>query len=210
VSGFNKGYTCGSPVGFPKESPACPGIITGQPHDGVGLEVELVAPTNAHGFSFSFNFFTYEWPAWVCSTYNDFFVALLMPFPMGQSDGNISFDSMGNPVSVNNAFVDVCGCMNGPPCTTGFGATTKTFPCSLGDTQLAGTGFGKDTGGLDHASTYWLETKAPVTPHQSITLRWGVYDSGDGILDTTTLVDDFKWIAAPGVSVGTNPVEQPK
>jgi hypothetical protein len=210
VSGFDKGYTSNSPMGYPKESPACPGIITGDPHDGVGLEVVLVAPTNAHGFSFSFDFFTYEWPKWVCSTYNDFFVALLSPVPAGQADGNISFDSMGNPVSVNNAFVDACGCSSGPPCTTGFPPTLKTFPCTLGDSKLVGTGFGKDTGGSDHASTYWLETKAPVHPHEEITLRWAVYDSSDGILDTTTLVDNFQWIAAPGVSVGTNPVSQPK
>src|SRR5262249_46206261 len=72
VQGFDKGYTCGSPFGFPKESPACPGVKTGQPHDGVGLEVDLVAPTNAKGFSFSFDFLTYEWPGFVCSTYNDF------------------------------------------------------------------------------------------------------------------------------------------
>src|SRR5262249_13162866 len=101
VHGFDKGYTCNSPKGFPKESAACPNIKTGQPHDAAALEVDIVAPTNAHGFAFNFNFFTYEWPTYICSTYNDFFVALLYPIPMGQPDGNISFDSMGNPVSVN-------------------------------------------------------------------------------------------------------------
>jgi hypothetical protein len=204
VAGFDKMYTCGSPVGFPKESPACPGVTTGQPHDGVALEMDIVAPTNAKGFSFSFNFFTYEWPDWICSEFNDFFVALLMPFPMGQTDGNISFDSMGNPVSVNNAFLEVCG----PPGNYG----GKNFTCALGDTALIGTGFGIDTTlDQDHGSTYWLQTKAPVKPHEEFTLRWGVYDSGDGILDTTTLIDDFQWIASGGtVTVGTNPVQQPK
>jgi hypothetical protein len=206
VSGFDKGYTTNSPVGFPKESPACPGVITGQPHDGVGLELQIVAPTNAHGFSFNFNFFTYEWPGWVCSMYNDFFVALLMPFPMGQTDGNISFDSMGNPVSVNNAFLEVCGCGTPPPCNAG----GKMFTCSLGDMALLGTGFGMDTAGSDHGSTYWLETKAPVQPHESLTLRFAVYDSGDGVLDTTGIVDNFQWIASPGVVVGTQQQMQPK
>jgi hypothetical protein len=202
VNGFDKMYTCGSPVGFPKESPACPGITTGQPHDGVALEVELVAPTNAKGFSFSFDFFTYEWPDFICSTFNDFFVALRMPFPAGQTDGNISFDSMGNPVSVNNAFLEVCGCASGPPCLAG----GKSFTCALGDKALAGTGFGTDTAGEDHGSTYWLSTTAPVSPHEDFTLRWAVYDSTDGELDTTTLVDDFQWIATPGtVVVGTSP-----
>ena len=110
-----KGYTSNSPQGFPKESPACPGSITGEPHDGAALQLEILTPTNAQGFSFSFNFFTYEWPDFICSTFNDFFVSLLMPFPANQPDGNISFDSQGNPVSVNNAFLEVCGCPGGPP-----------------------------------------------------------------------------------------------
>jgi hypothetical protein len=203
VIGFDKGYTTNSPMGFPKESPACPGVVTGQPHDGVALEVELVAPTNAKGFSFAFNYFTYEWPDYICSEFNDFFVALLYPVPMGQTDGNISFDSKGNPVSVNNAFLTVCG----PPGVYG----GKTFSCPQGDTNLVGTGFGKDTAlGRDHGSTYWLATQAPVNKHETFTLRWAVYDSGDGILDTTVLVDDFQWIANAGVTVGTTPVVSPK
>jgi hypothetical protein len=199
VHGFDKGYTSGSPMGFPKESAACPGVKTGQPHDAAALQVDVVAPTNAHGFSFQFNFFTYEWPSYICSTYNDFFVALLYPIPMGQKDGNISFDSMGNPVSVNNAFLEVCGCSGGPPCAAG----GKMFACSLGDTQLINTGFGPPTALTDHGSTYWLETKAPIKAHEEITLRWAVYDSSDGLLDTTTLVDNYQWIASPGVQVGT-------
>lgn len=209
VGGFDKGYTSGSPAGFPKESPACMGVTTGTPHDGAALEVEIRTPTNATGFTFDFNFFTYEWPNYVCSQFNDFFVALLTPIPSGQTDGNISFDNLGNPVSVNNAFVEVCGCsFMGPPCIAG----GKTFSCSLGASTLMGTGFGGDTGmGQDHASTSWLLTKAPVTGGQVITLRWTVYDSGDGILDTTTLIDNWKWIANGGtVTVGTAPIETPK
>ena len=67
VSGFNKGITDAFPAGFPKAIPACPGVKTGTPHDGVGLEVSLRAPSNAHGFSFDFNFYTYEWPGWLCT-----------------------------------------------------------------------------------------------------------------------------------------------
>ncbi len=214
VNGFDKGITFGHPQGFPKESPACPGTITGQPHDGAGLEVSIMTPANAQGIAFNFNFFTFEWPGYVCSTYNDFFVALLTPFPAGQQDGNISFDSQGNPVSVNNAFLEVCGCGTGsPPAPPGCNAGGKTFPCPLGNTSLIGTGFSAsdpDAFGQDHGSTYWLQTTAPVAPNSLITIRWGVYDSGDGVLDTTTLVDNWQWIATPGTGVGTNPVEDPK
>jgi len=198
VLGFDKGYTSGSPAGFPKESPACPNVTTGTPHDGAAVQVEVRVPTNAHGFSFDFDFYTYEWPGYVCSKYNDFFVAILDPVPVGQSDGNISFDQLGNPVSVNNAFVQVCGCASGPPCTAG----GKSFTCALGNGELAGTGF------ESHAATSWLSTTAPVDPGSTIKIRWGVYDSGDGVLDSTTLVDNWKWIADPGTTVGTNPVPQ--
>jgi hypothetical protein len=206
VSGFDKGYTGGSPMGFPKESPACPTVITGEPHDPTGLEVTINTPSNVKGFSFDFDFFTYEWPGFICSTYNDFFVAILTPIPMGLSDGNISFDSMGNPASVNNAFLQVCGCMGNPPSPCQAGG--KSFPCAYGDLDLLGTGFGFDTtGGQDHGSTGWLTTTAPVAKNSTIVLRWAVYDSSDGVLDTTALIDNWQWIAEPGVSVATNPTK---
>ena len=123
---------------------------------------------------------------------------------MGQLDGNISFDSMGNPVSVNNAFLEVCGCEGNPPSPCFAGG--KTFSCALGDTDLIGTGFGFDSAFQDHGSTGWLQTTAPVEPGKEITLRWAVYDSSDGVLDTTTLIDNWKWLATPGITVGTNPV----
>ena len=206
VGGFDKGYTSGHPQGFPKESPACPGNLTGQPHDSTGVELTMRSPSNATGVSFDFNFYTYEWPNFVCSTYNDFFVAILSPIPPGQSDGNISFDSMGNPVSVNNALLQVCGCDGNPPNACSAGG--KTFDCPLGDIPLIGTGFGFDMGFEDHGSTSWLRTTAPVSKNEEITLRFAVYDSGDGVLDSTTLVDNFQWIATPGTKVGTNPVPQ--
>jgi hypothetical protein len=205
VNGFSKGYQGNNPVGFPKESPACPGSFTGEPNDVAGLEVKIRAPLNAQGFSFDFNFFTYEWPNYICSQFNDFFVALLSPFPAGQTDGNVSFDSQGNPVSVNNAFLEVCGCVGNPPspCIAG----SKSFTCANGNIGLIGTGFGFDTTpDGDHAATDWLKTQAPITPGSEITMRWSVYDSGDGVLDSTGLIDNWQWIAKPGTTVNTDPV----
>ena len=206
VQGFDKLYQGNHPAGFPKESPTCPGTTTGEPHDPTGVEVKILAPSNARGFSFDFDFFTFEWPGFICNKYNDFFVAILSPTPAGQSDGNITFDQLGNPVSVNNAFLEVCGCEGNPPnaCTAG----GKSFSCALGDTDLIGTGFGFDTNPSkqDHGSTGWLQTTAPVEPGKEFSLRWAVYDSGDGSLDTTTLIDNWKWLATPGITVGTNPV----
>ena len=204
--GFSKGYSCNHPFGFPKESPSCGVAVTGGCYDSTGLEVKIRVPSNAQGFSFNFNFFTFEWPGYVCSTFNDFFTTILSPYPAGQSDGNIVFDNLGNPVSVNNAFVDVCGCFGGPPCFAG----GKTFDCTLGTAGLQGNGFGTDLAGSDHGSTYWLSTQAPVTPGSEITLQFVAYDSGDGILDSTGLVDNFTWIAEPGTKIETKPIPDPQ
>lgn len=116
---------------------------------------------------------------------------------------------MGNPVSVNNAYLDVCGCPDTPsgPCVAGGGTV---FDCALGDTDLLGTGFGFDTSTegiyLDHGSTGWLQTRAPAEPGQEITVRWAVYDSSDGNLDTTTRIDSWRWLASPGITVVTRPI----
>ncbi len=207
VSGFSKGYSCTHPAGFPKESPSCGVAVTGACYDSTGLELKIRVPTNAHGFSFNFNFYTYEWPGYVCSTFNDFFTAILSPIPAGQSDGNITFDNLGNPVSVNNAFVEACGCPSGPPCLAG----GKTFTCALGDLTLMGTGFGADEGfGQDHGSTSWLLTQAPIEPGTEMSIRFTAYDSGDGVLDSTGLIDNFNWIAEPGTQIGTKPIPDPK
>ena len=103
-------------------------------------------------------------------------------------------NSMGNLVSVNNAFLQACACPPaGPLCVAG----GKPFMCTFGDRSLLGTGFGKDGIGSSHGSTSWLTTSAPVAPVGVITLRWTIYDSGDGILDSTTLVDNWTWSATP-------------
>jgi len=171
--------------------------------DDAGLELTVRAPPGAEGFSFDFAFYTYEWPVYICSTYNDLFVSLLTPIPAGQGDGNISFDSDKNLISVNSAFLGACGCGASTcwdggkefpcPCVAG----GKEYACELGTSSLLGTGFDAA------ASTGWLMTTAPVAPGQEITVRWAVYDSGDGVLDSTTLIDNWQWIGEPGVGVTT-------
>jgi len=184
-SGKSHDTTGSPPKGYPKESPACPGVITGSCNDPAALELYIRVPTNARSFSFNFNFFTYEFPTFVCSTYNDFFVTMLFPEPKDLPDGNISFDSKGNPISVNNALLQVCETQT---------IKTKHFPCELGVASLEGTGFDAPApGALSHAATGWLVTHAPVEPGSIITLRFAIWDSGDHILDSTVLIDNFQW-----------------
>jgi hypothetical protein len=197
--GFDKKYGSPPPQGFPKESPTCPGVVTGPTRDDIALELELRPPPGAQSIAFDFDFFTWEWPDYVCSTFNDFFVALLEPFPAKQTDGNISFDSENNPVSVNNGLVRVCTCDGGPPCNAPPVNPLKSYDCKLGHTRLAGTGF------EGHAATGWLRTKAPVNSGSSFKLRFGIYDSGDGVLDSTVLIDNFRWLGDPSDGPGTRP-----
>jgi hypothetical protein len=193
VSGFDKGFTVGAAPGFPAPAPACPGVITGPPHDGAALRLVVRVPTNAQSFTFNTNFFSYEFPDFICSEYNDTFVVTMAPAPKGASTGgNIAFDQAGNPISVNNALLQVCD-----PQTAG----GKSFACPLGSTTLSGTGFGTDTAGSNHAATGWLQTQVNVDPSlkgKDITLVFAVWDSGDGILDSTALVDNFQWSTQPG------------
>jgi hypothetical protein len=195
-AGFDKAYISEPPFGFPKESPSCDDVVTGLTRDDIALELVMRAPPEARSLAFQFTFFTFEWPVYVCSEFNDFMVALLEPFPPGQPDGNISFDQLGNPVSVNNALVRVCSCADDPPCQAPPEEPRVSYDCELGDDELEGTGFEL------HAATSWLVTRAPVTPGEIVKLRIGVFDSGDGLLDSTTLVDGFRWLA--------NPIELPE
>ncbi|HEY1958665.1 MAG TPA: putative metal-binding motif-containing protein [Polyangiaceae bacterium] len=203
VGGDDKGYTSGSPPPYPKNTPACPGVITGTPHDGAALSLQIRVPTNANSFTLQSAFFTYEWPGFICSTFNDSFVVMMTPKPANLADGNIVFDQDGNPVSVNNSFLQVCGCTGGPPCSAG----GKSFKCPQGDSMLTATGFGLDTAFEDHGSTGWLTTTVPVDTlrGQTITLLFAIWDSGDGVLDSTALMDNFQWSVNAATSVSTNP-----
>lgn len=194
-SGHDKGYSTGAPPGYPKESPSCPGVSTGQPYDSAGLRMTIKTPTNAKSLRFNLNFYTYEFPVYICSTYNDFFTAMLTPQVSTLPDGNISFDSQGNTLSVNAGFLQVCQAQT---------AGGKVFDCPLGTAQLQGTGFEPS------AATGWLQTTAPIeAPGGDITLHFSIWDSGDGVLDSTVLLDNlgFEAVETP---TQTQPLPPPE
>lgn len=189
------------PAGFPKAAAACPSTET-DTYDVVDVKLVLKAPPNAKGIAFDFNFFTSEWPAFVCTDYNDSFIAYLSSkaFNGGKPD-NISFDAQKNPVSVNNGFFDRCtpntviGCADGP--------TTTRSQCPGGPGELAGTGFAKEdlwcgpfsnTRSSAGGATGWLTSTAPVEPGETFTLEFLLWDTGDADLDSVTLLDNFRWV----------------
>ena len=187
IDGFDKGYTHSTPPGQPKVSSVCPSSepVPSEAHDGVALVLKIRVPQAAKSMSFTHQLFTADTGDSVCSQYNDAFVVLMDPKPAG-TNGNIVVDNLGDPVGINSASLLRA-------CTPG---TYKgiSFACPLGTSSLAGTGFdGK-------SATGWLRTTVPVTAGSEITLRFAVWDSGDGILDTTVLIDElaFSTQAASG------------
>jgi hypothetical protein len=221
VAGFDKGYTSGAPSGFPGQAPACGNVTFGQPHDGAGLRVVIRVPTNALTMSFDSNFFSYEFPEWVCSPYNDTYVVIMTPAPAGEpttAHNNIAFDSKGNTISINAGFLSVCDPTNmAGEEGTGPMAGAYTYACAEGPGKLQGTGFGIDTTqDENHASTDWLTTTVNVAAlaGKDITLLFAVWDSTDGELDTTVLVDNVNWTFATAPNqtspAPTAPVTTPK
>jgi hypothetical protein len=202
------------PPGFPSQgSSNC--IPSPMINDDVGLQLDIRAPTNATGYSFNFKFYSMEYPYWVCNEFNDQFIALVSPPPVGSINGNISFDSMHNPVSVNLGFFDVCDPTQSSQYAAGCFQNCPSPPnpyCPSGTAQLQGTGFDAwDSAYGGAGATSWLKSQAPVTGGSNITVRFTIWDAGDQEFDSTVLVDNFQWIATKGtVVVSTNPQPNPQ
>ncbi len=175
------GFTGGAVSGWPASTPG-----VGTVNDGVNLRLTLRAPTNAESFSFKFKFFSAEYPEWVNSQFNDTFLALLTSGAANlPADKNISFDSTGGRVDVNNGFFDVC------------------VGCPLGDAELAGTGYtSPQMATNDAGATGWLTTTAPIVPGETFTLEYIIFDVADHSWDSLTLLDAFNWSVNPSM-VGT-------
>lgn len=179
--GYDHGTSSATPAGYPMDFPSC-AVQTADnavANDPVALALTLRMPTNARGFRFKFNFYTFEYPVFVCSVFNDYFVVLQAPAPDQALRGNISFDAKKNPVSVNIGFMEVC-----EPMTIG----DRMFPCERGTAGLDGTGF------EGHGATGWLETESPAAPGSTITLRFAIWDVGDHDWDSSVLIDGFEFV----------------
>lgn len=202
------------PPGFPKAAGSCPQST--DVNDVISLKLTLKAPPNATGIKFDFNFHSSEWPEFICSRFNDGFIAYLSAkgFNDGKPD-NISFDSKQNPVSVNNGFFDRCT----PQTKTGCeGSVTATSVCPGGAAELAGTGFGLEASACgvlgkkatQGGATGWLTSQAAVAAGETFTLELMIWDTGDGSLDSSVLLDNFQWIGGGVVTTSTERPQDPK
>jgi hypothetical protein len=186
-------------------------------NDSVMLELRVRVPTNARSFTTRMFFFTAEYPEWVCSQYNDFFVALIdSASAQNPADKNIAvYDDGQNlwPVGLNilktaPGLFQVCesgnvGCQGDLP--------QEWYDCPAGPGLLAGTGFDAidganscNGGGFPvGGGTGWLQMSGNVEPGEIMTIRFAVWDAGGHLFDALVLLDDWRWsldAASAGVS----------
>jgi hypothetical protein len=172
-------------------------------HDYTELRLTLLAPVNAGSFTFDFNFFSEEYPVYVCQGFNDTFLAMQTSQqypPSTYPNGfEVAFDPNGHRVNVNNSFFQDCNSI-----TNQYGFS-HTCANPIGD--LTGTGYeipygvapdptsNYTQGNGDHGSgaTDWLKTTSPIVPGETFTLSFIIFDEHDGILDSAVNLDNFRW-----------------
>ncbi|MBL4634195.1 MAG: choice-of-anchor L domain-containing protein, partial [Kofleriaceae bacterium] len=173
---------------FSVSNPDPDSAVTGNVQDLSSITLSLQVPSNANSFSFDFNFMSIEFPEYVGDVFDDTFLALLESEAF---TGNVSFDSLGNQMSINAGFMDVCAIGLAASCT--------------GEDDLIGTGFEvtpetPTVAEIDGGGTGWLTTTAPVIPGEKIKITFLIYDDGtdifgipDHVLNSTVLIDNFRW-----------------
>ena len=206
-------------------TPGCPPINAGTAaEDPIMITLKIRAPTNAKSFKLSSNFYSAEFPEWVCSPFNDFFVVLLdstwnddpTRMPRNPSDKNLAFYKQPQtmqiyPVGINLAAGNTglfTQCVNGQ---TGCFGTQGTISTCVGTGDLTGTGFDTaspgscDSNSLLGGATGWLETSGNVVGGEIITLRIAMWDTSDHRLDSLVVLDNFSWsveASDPGTVIG--------
>jgi hypothetical protein len=154
------------------------------------------------------NFYSYEFPEYTCSPFNDFFVVLLDSKYNGQpanpTDKNLAFYQSGSnkyPVGVNLAYGNTglfTECVNGKTGCAGTGPAGSINTCKE-VTELVGTGFDNpdgadcDSNSLAGGATGWLTTSGNVVGGETITLRIAIWDTSDQSWDSTAVIDNFQW-----------------
>jgi hypothetical protein len=185
-------------------------------HDPIMLTLRIRVPTNARSFRVKTQFFSAEYPEWVCSEFNDFFVALVdSTSAENPGDKNIAiYDDDGTtwPVGVNLVMVAdglFTQCQNGMVgCASDF---STDYDGCLGIALLEGTGFDAADDACDPGQdivgggTGWLSMSGNVTPGEVMELRLAIWDTSGHIFDSLVLLDDWQWsldAATPGIAPG--------
>jgi|GEM_PF-2905703 len=143
--------------------------LEGSP-DTVQLHLKLKVPAGKTCMGFDFAFYSEEFPEWVNSRYNDFFVAekgktdIQTSYdpetfnPIITSTYNFAFDSKKSVVTVNSAF-----------------------------------GISGNTGTFFDGVTPLLRAQTTVTAGQDVDLYFTIGDVGDSNVDSAVVLDNFAW-----------------
>jgi hypothetical protein len=199
-------------------APGCPKPDGNTANSPIMLTLKIKVPDNVNSFTLDTNFFSSEFPEYVCTKYNDFFVILLDSTYSGSnanpSDKNLAFYSPNGstkyPVGVNLAYGNTglfTQCKNGAIGCSGNNPGTISTCTSTAD--LAGTGLDQNSGtcdsnSLDGGGTGWLKTSGNVTPGEVMTLRIAIWDTSDFALQSLAVVDGFAWNGSavpPGTTI---------
>jgi hypothetical protein len=150
-------------------------------YDYAEMRFATTVPAGTFGFTYDFAMFSTEYPDFYQTEYNDMYIAWL---ESEQWTGNVSFDDMGHPISLNAGFLDYKDAPNDYDCPA---------PCQA--PELQGTAM------EGHAATRWLTTTAGVTPGEDIEVVFGIFDLSDSALDTVIILDNFQWACEGGAPV---------
>ena len=196
----------------------CPAAGSSTAFNPVMLTLRIRVPDNANSFSVAVKFFAADYPEFVCSSFNDVFVALLdstyAGIPANPADKNLAtYTTSGAityPVGVNLADNNTglfTQCVNG---TTGCGsgAVLGSISSCVSTSGIIGTGMdtaatGCGASNLTGGGTDWLVIRGNVVPGEIIQLRFALWDTVDGTYDSVVLLDNFAWspnTITPGTS----------
>jgi hypothetical protein len=163
--------------------------LAGSVNDYTELRITATVPNGVNSFSYDLAYFSFEYPDYYLSVYNDMYIGWL------ESEvwtGNVSFDEMGAPISLNAGFLDYrdANPANDPDCQGSCSAPELHGTCMEG-----------------HAGTKWLTTTAGVKPGETITLVLSIFDMSDSILDSYAFIDNFQWGCDGEFPPSTTPIE---
>jgi hypothetical protein len=137
--------------------------------------------------------------------YTELSVTLLVPGNASYFSMQFKFYSADYPESLCTQFNDRFAILLTSTGFTGNIALDGTNAISVNTVQFTLTnsfqltGTGMETTG---AGTDWLTTTRAVVPGETITLKFLIFDSGDGINDSVALMNNFRWLSQPTAQIG--------
>ena len=161
--------------------------LAGTANDYTEIRFTVKVPDTVNSISYDLAFFSYEYPDYFQSVFNDMYIGWL------ESEvwtGNISFDAQGHPISLNAGFLDYKD-----SCAPNDNACGPGVAPALHGSCMEG-----------HAGTKWLTSSAGVKPGETITVVFAIFDMSDSILDSYVFLDNFGWGCEGDDTPSTTPV----